>query len=413
MFGVDASVEHDLETVTPTLRKDRKTRTTATPNRNNDALGGNQMTHFMQAEDDFYPAHGQDSVRDRLPVGNYVIAANPSGLYFHRVPMFEPAKKVYGGIEAKADRILETFQDRPRATGVLFAGEKGSGKTQLARIISQKAYDLDMPTILINAPWHGDAFNSLLAQVTQPVVVLMDEFEKVYDTEQQDAVLTLLDGAMTTKKLFVLTVNDTYKVNTHMKNRPGRLYYALDFDGLESEFVREYCEDNLDEKSHIETVVTISSIFEKFNFDMLKALVEEMNRYGEDPYQAMEMLNIKPPSYSSSSKYDVKVWNPEGVEAKVDRDMEALVETPIHSRQGSVWIGLETEDEDERDEETDRERGIRRMFEPDGIVVNATDLTKLNGEKGIFEFVNAKGFRVVFTRQETQPMDLRAMHYAY
>jgi hypothetical protein len=42
-------------------------------------------------------------------------------------------------------------------------------------------------------------------------------------------------------------------------------------------------------------------LFDSFNFDILKALIEEMNRYKEDPIKALEMLNAKPGSDSEAN----------------------------------------------------------------------------------------------------------------
>jgi hypothetical protein len=39
---------------------------------------------------------------------------------------------------------------------------------------------------------------------------------------------------------------------------------------------------------------------------MLKALVEEMNRYNESPVEALKMLNAKP-EFDGASTYDIKV----------------------------------------------------------------------------------------------------------
>jgi hypothetical protein len=163
-----------------------------------------------------------------------------------------------------------------------------------------------IPTIVINAPWHGDRFNSLIQSIDQPCMVLFDEFEKVYDSDQQQAILTLLDGVFPSKTLFVITCNDKWRIDSHMRNRPGRIFYMLDFKGLEVNFIREYCEDNLNNKSHIDTVCKFSVIFSSFNFDMLKALVEEMNRYDESPAEAMRMLNAKP-EYGENSSYEVQL----------------------------------------------------------------------------------------------------------
>ena len=230
-----------------------------------------------------------------LPVGNYIVQQDPfQNLYLERIDSFEITGKIYGDTVKHTDRIFNTFMDRKSGTGVLLVGEKGSGKTLLAKNLTVKAAKQKIPTIVINQPWCGDKFNQLVQDISQPCVILFDEFEKIYDKEQQELMLTLLDGVYPSKKLFILTCNDKWRVDTHMKNRPGRIYYFLEFEGLEESFVREYCKDKLKNKKHSDQIVKIANVFSKFNFDMLKGLVEEVNRYNETPQQALGLLNIKP-----------------------------------------------------------------------------------------------------------------------
>jgi hypothetical protein len=49
-------------------------------------------------------------------------------------------------------------------------------------------------------------------------------------------------------------------------------------------------------------------MFAQFNFDMLKALIEEMNRYDETPQEALSMLNAKP-EFAGESKFKVELRN--------------------------------------------------------------------------------------------------------
>jgi hypothetical protein len=145
-----------------------------------------------------------------------------------------------------------------------------------------------------------------MQSITQPCLICFDEFEKVYDNQQQTAVLTLLDGVFPSKKLFVLTCNDKWRIDEHMRNRPGRIFYMLDFKGLAIEFITEYCEENLNNKDQIENVCRVSSMFAEFNFDLLKALVEEMNRYNETAQEAIKMLNAKPQFDDGNARYNIE-----------------------------------------------------------------------------------------------------------
>lgn len=293
-------------------------------------------TKFLRRVNDFSLVDDKAlNVHDVLPPGNYVIKQTPEGvMYLHKVEDFTHPKKMYGHTMERAERIMSTFLSRPRGTGVLFSGEKGSGKTLLARTVCIEAAIQGIPTIIINAAWSGDNFMTFLSSITQPCIVLFDEFEKVYDTKknEQDTILTLLDGVFPSKKLFLLTCNDRFGINTNMINRPGRIFYSLEFRGLDADFIREYSEDNLDDKSHVDRIVRVTSIFSEFNFDMLQALIEEMNRYKEAPAAALEMLNVSP--VYDYATYKVSILMGDGAEVIPQHTYPSEIRQPLTQKTG-------------------------------------------------------------------------------
>lgn len=52
------------------------------------------------------------------------------------------------------------------------------------------------------------------------------------------------------------------------------------------------CHDTLRNQTYISEVVSFASLFNAFSFDMLQALVQEMNLYDESPEKAVHWLNI-------------------------------------------------------------------------------------------------------------------------
>jgi hypothetical protein len=335
---------------------------------------------------------GAIDLREHLPVGTYALGSSMRGFYLKEMSDFHTSGKVYGTANKHAERILSTFHARPNSTGVLLTGEKGSGKTMLAKMISEQAAKDGIATIVINTPFNGDGFNQFIQSIDEPKIVIFDEFEKVFDEEQQQNLLTLLDGVYPSKTLFLLTTNDRCRVNVHMQNRPGRIFYMIDFTGVDPAFITDYCNDVLIAKEHIPTICRLSLLFTAFNFDMLKALVEEMNRYGETPHQALEMLNAKP-QMNDRITHNIKVIKNGKELAEGDFYPNAFPMNPIQHPQIQLteYVKTGTKDDDGDDEHEEVE-----------VTLRPTDLKNVDPEEGTYTYITSSGLTVVFTKEKTK-----------
>jgi hypothetical protein len=162
----------------------------------------------------------------------------------------------------------------------------------------------------------------------------------------------------------------------------------MDFKGLDADFIREYCMDNLNDKKHIEKICNIAVLFNQFNFDMLKALVEEMNRYNENPEDALRMLNIKP-EFDSGNRYEVKVI----------LDGEELDEKILETKH---WEGNPLQNKiniDYRAFEEPKSGEIATSdFDWERLYFTQTDLKKIDPQTGKFVFTNIEGQTLTLTK---------------
>jgi hypothetical protein len=189
----------------------------------------------------------------------------------------------------------------------------------------------------------------------------------------------------------------------------------IDYKGLDSGFIREYCNDNLEAKDHIDRICTIASLFDQFNFDMLKALVEEMNRYGDTPQEALALLNVKA-EFDTGSLYNVVVVY-RGVKPNLRREtwtgnpLNSKVEFGFHfsktMKNGATAVATATTKDSTLSSllgsiEGDEEDGwVDLTFEPSHLI-------QVFPQEGRFVFRDAEGNTATLTKKQETAYDWRA-----
>ena len=230
-----------------------------------------------------------------LPKGNYLLKFNPrEGYYLEKKDDFVLPEKIYGDQSITKRWLTSWKTNSSKNLGILLAGVKGSGKT----ITAQKfCVDSNLPVIIINEVFHGSDFIDF---ITSPklgeCIIFLDEFEKMYSKqENQQELLSIMDGNYATKLIFLLTVNED-KLNDYLVNRLNRIKYCKTYYDLDIDVINSVIDDLLINKDHAES---IHIFFEKVNlrtFDLLVNLIKEMNLFNEDALICGSHLNLKPQS---------------------------------------------------------------------------------------------------------------------
>lgn len=241
---------------------------------------------FVQSGNTFFTARDRGNVIPVLEGGVYLVKFNPiDGYHLVRQDNMHLPEKTYGANEGRTLKIINTFLSRENVnTGVLLSGNKGSGKTLLSKSVCIKLAEAGYPVILLEDAFAGTDFNQFMNSIIQRCVVMIDEFEKKYSKEEhQNMLLSLLDGTGVNNKLFLLTSNSD-KVSEFLLSRPSRLFYHWHYGKLSEDVLVGYCEDKLKDKKHVDNMRTLLNVSSDMSFDVLQAVVEELNRYPESDF---------------------------------------------------------------------------------------------------------------------------------
>lgn len=258
---------------------------------------------------------------DKIPADVYSIAKNMSGFFLEKRDKFKLPKNLFGDIYKHGSRIISTFNHRPHGLGVLLSGIKGSGKSLLGKYVSSELLKQDVPTIVLPFSNINVETCEFIATICSPCVIFIDEVDKI-EYEEQNFLLSLMDGTSTNKKMFILTANETYRISSWLLNRPGRIFYHIKHNNLSDETIRECCNKHLKNKAYIDDIFAIKQEVEDFSFDFLLNLIEESNRYKESPLAFIDIFNA---SSEGSSYYAVELFNGKRKVPTKDKIIEANI----------------------------------------------------------------------------------------
>ena len=187
-------------------------------------------------------------------------------------------------------RILNTIKSDVNNVGVLLSGLKGSGKSLTAKLVSKKS---NLPILVVNPTFPSSKLKDIFTQFKTPVCVIFDEIDKNGNYWNTEQMLNFLDGIQsTTKKLVIMTCNETCDLSEYILDRCSRIKYFKQYDGLDLCVIKELVKDILGKKDD-ELSEYIYTFFNVRSFDNVITYLNEILLYPDhDKYDLLDDMNI-------------------------------------------------------------------------------------------------------------------------
>lgn len=132
-------------------------------------------------------------------------------------------KKLYETSRDKVfkKRVMKYFESpNVKNLGILLSGEKGTGKTVMAKSLALKS---GLPIIVVDSDYPTSRLTDFFKKIKVPTCVIFDEIEKNFNTTNM---LGFLDGVEEMpKKLVLMTCNDDDDIDENLINRCSRVRY--------------------------------------------------------------------------------------------------------------------------------------------------------------------------------------------
>lgn len=250
------------------------------------------MTKVWQLSGNSFFYNDKNNEVNELAVGVYLLKEYKFGLFLDKQSdTFILPSKVYDLNTSFIDKVVRTWKVVDNNLGVLLSGMKGTSKSVTAKMICNQ---LQLPVVIVNARF--SSMPNFINEIQQEVIVFFDEFEKIYDQEEDSnisEVLSLLDGINTNvyKRLFLFTTNKL-KIDDNLLNRPGRIRYHKKFDRLPDHTIFEIVNDLLLYEEYKDDLLDTIGKLSYLTIDAITSLIREVNMHHDRASKLIEDMNL-------------------------------------------------------------------------------------------------------------------------
>lgn len=254
---------------------------------------------LLEQSDSVHFINASFKIRKELPYGVYGVnmQAMSGELYLTKQkPEFLMPKDFYDVKGKEFQYVKDVAKASSGNLGIILNGVKGTGKTIFAEKLCN---ELQIP-VLIMESW-GEKNLSVLKQISDipyNIVLFFDEFEKKFSEDDQQMLLSVIDGVYNTnyRRIFILTTNEA-SIDPNMLGRLHRFAYRLDFNYItDKEVIKNYFSERInltDEQLHW----LVGYMQSKINntIDTFSKIVEEINFVGFDKFREIgsEIMNLE------------------------------------------------------------------------------------------------------------------------
>lgn len=292
----------------------------------------------------------EGSVTSKVPAGYYRVGFHPLMGHFlirdcDRVAV---PKDIFGSTLPRADRVMKAYDANEQPLGVGLFGIKGAGKSLLSSVLANRMIDRGLPVIDVSDSFSTDPEYLEFLNSIQECAIVFDEFLKhlskvkgeereqvskdMKAKEQQDELLTFFQGTNNTKRLIILIDNNSTLLSDFIRDRPGRMRYCFNYEGIEREVVEALGAHYKLTEQHIEQAVTYATRY-RVSFDMINELLREWAEYPEETLEELTSILNVPTVYPVMAR--------KGTVTTFQSDKYTLKNVQIEQKNGDIEVELE------------------------------------------------------------------------